>query len=261
MSETPDGQTLHTCPVCQGRGAVPSGFYGAVGVESWTTNTLAPDPCRSCDTKGYIVQPRAEDADTLCQQIQTLTRELDRTGAKARVMHDLHDALGVLWGHDPYHRIKQLKDAEAERDTLRQQLADADGKYAAALSVLEATEAQLATAVQDRDRLQLEAEIYGDATIRQRERAEEAESQLAALQGVSGWQTIETAPKDGNKILTWNGYRRAFSWFARYSDGSFGWHRQNISGEPLGVFDIEPETHWTALPAAPTPSGSSEEKP
>lgn len=47
--------TACTCPVCQGRGLVPNGFYRAVGVDSWTTNSLEPEQCRSCDGKGYVV--------------------------------------------------------------------------------------------------------------------------------------------------------------------------------------------------------------
>lgn len=60
------------------------------------------------------------------------------------------------------------------------------------------------------------------------------------------WQPIETAPKDGTKILVWNGYRRCLS----YCD-EFGWHRQNFIGEPLGAKDYEPETHWIPLPDPP----------
>ena len=45
---------LAKCPVCEGRGLVPNGFYGAVGVESYTTNSLAPEMCRSCQGRGWI---------------------------------------------------------------------------------------------------------------------------------------------------------------------------------------------------------------
>ncbi len=35
------------------------------------------------------------------------------TAAKAQVCLDLHNALGVEWGHDPYARISQLQTAES----------------------------------------------------------------------------------------------------------------------------------------------------
>ena len=40
----------------------------------------------------------------------------------SQVCLDLHAALGVAWGDDPYARIKALKDAEVERDELRRLL-------------------------------------------------------------------------------------------------------------------------------------------
>lgn len=45
---------LECCPVCLGKGYVPAGFYTAIGVDSWSSSTTVPDPCRSCDTKDYI---------------------------------------------------------------------------------------------------------------------------------------------------------------------------------------------------------------
>ena len=41
-----------TCPVCDGRGVVPQGFY-----ENWPLTTVtntAPDTCRSCGGQGVI---------------------------------------------------------------------------------------------------------------------------------------------------------------------------------------------------------------
>jgi hypothetical protein len=71
----------------------------------------------------------------------------------------------------------------------------------------------------------------------------------AAERGV--WQPIETAPKDGTRVLLWNGYRRSYCWFNSYADGSSGWHRQNLLGEPMGMRDMDPDTHWQPLPAPP----------
>ena len=70
----------------------------------------------------------------------------------------------------------------------------------------------------------------------------------------SAWQPIETAPKDGTRVWLWNGYRRAIGWYSHYEDSSSGWHRQALIGEPLGLRDIAPETHWMPLPGPPEPS-------
>lgn len=41
------------CPVCNGRGTVPRGFYDSVsGI--YVTSTTTPDCCRSCNGKGYL---------------------------------------------------------------------------------------------------------------------------------------------------------------------------------------------------------------
>lgn len=39
------------CPVCEGRGTVPNGFYFGGGYSTSTT----PETCRSCNGKGYIL--------------------------------------------------------------------------------------------------------------------------------------------------------------------------------------------------------------
>ena len=43
-----------TCPVCSGKGKVPAGFYGAIGVDSWAVSDLTPDQCRSCNETGVV---------------------------------------------------------------------------------------------------------------------------------------------------------------------------------------------------------------
>ena len=43
------------CPVCQGKGLVANGFYSAIGVQTWTTSSITPEKCKSCDGEGIIV--------------------------------------------------------------------------------------------------------------------------------------------------------------------------------------------------------------
>ena len=41
------GKVPHKCPVCDGRGFVPGGFYGNT-TGNWSTSSTAPETCRSC---------------------------------------------------------------------------------------------------------------------------------------------------------------------------------------------------------------------
>lgn len=53
---TPDPPYL--CPLCFGRGHVPSGFYTSTVGVPWATSTTAPDMCRMCEGKGYLSASR-----------------------------------------------------------------------------------------------------------------------------------------------------------------------------------------------------------
>ena len=49
--------SAQVCPVCGGKGLVPNGFYISVGASNYyTTNSTAPETCRSCGGKGYIIE-------------------------------------------------------------------------------------------------------------------------------------------------------------------------------------------------------------
>lgn len=48
--------TPWTCPVCQGRGFVPPGFYNSLGIAS----ELKTEVCRTCLGKGAIWEPPCE---------------------------------------------------------------------------------------------------------------------------------------------------------------------------------------------------------
>ena len=79
------------------------------------------------------------------------------------------------------------------------------------------------------------------------------------------WQPIETAPRDGTKILGWNAeYGARETNMGRYGEGSIGYARWKSGDGPLnfGWDWIEPKancghtwkpTHWMPLPAAPAP--------
>lgn len=44
----------YRCPVCFGVGRVAAGFYSRVGTNTWTTNTIEPEECRSCGGTGLV---------------------------------------------------------------------------------------------------------------------------------------------------------------------------------------------------------------
>lgn len=48
-----DGEKAVACPVCYGRGFVPTGFYDSTGL-TWVSTTTGNETCRSCSGKGYI---------------------------------------------------------------------------------------------------------------------------------------------------------------------------------------------------------------
>lgn len=42
------------CPVCQGRGIVPQGFYTYPAAQDFTSNFTGPDKCRACGGHGWF---------------------------------------------------------------------------------------------------------------------------------------------------------------------------------------------------------------
>ena len=124
--------------------------------------------------------------------------------------------------------------------------------------------------------------------LRQHARITELESQLAqrfdaadmataAAQGfrdgvaapqpavAAGWQSIETAPKDGSYLLLWEQYSDA-PFVGYWSDGSWSVSHEHVDAEGgwdgANVVDAlsMPITHWMPLPAAPGPAdGESNE--
>lgn len=57
--------------------------------------------------------PAAQAALRLRERFDKLQSETKRLQACERVAHDMHEALGIAWGEDPYRRIKQLRTYEA----------------------------------------------------------------------------------------------------------------------------------------------------
>jgi len=43
----------HKCPVCNGNGLVPNGFYSQTTGE-WSTSSVVPEKCRACNGTGVV---------------------------------------------------------------------------------------------------------------------------------------------------------------------------------------------------------------
>ena len=60
------------------------------------------------------------------------------------------------------------------------------------------------------------------------------------------WQPIETAPKDGTKVLAYDGFDCVVM---HWNFASGDWYTESICCEEF--------THWMPLPDPPTPEGST----
>lgn len=73
------------------------------------------------------------------------------------------------------------------------------------------------------------------------------------------WQSIESAPKDGSKILAiglpplWKGYPFVVHWDQDMEDGAGWWRHTDPSLDAMYAVS-DSITHWMPLPAAPEPS-------
>lgn len=80
---------------------------------------------------------------------------------------------------------------------------------------------------------------------------------MSEIQVTYKWQPIETAPKDGARILLWGRYwSDGQDWFKEPLYGQFSGRRWEAWG-PGGPFGVRP-THWTPLPEPPTHEASHE---
>ena len=70
---------------------------------------------------------------------------------------------------------------------------------------------------------------------------------------MSDWQPIETAPKDGTKILAWEFDDYTIAWWGVSTGGWYGWM---FSDDWIRCYP----THWQPLPAPPESSGEHQNK-
>lgn len=79
---------------------------------------------------------------------------------------------------------------------------------------------------------------------------EQMKAELATLKARAQWQPIETAPKDGNRVLLWNRDWAAPFAGQFYGEAAGGWRLDYR----IAPFTHQP-THWMPLPPAPAEQG------
>ena len=51
------------CPVCNGRGIVPQGFYMVPEGQDFSSSSTAPETCKTCSGSGIILKPSNDDCN------------------------------------------------------------------------------------------------------------------------------------------------------------------------------------------------------
>lgn len=80
---------LEKCPICNGTGYVPLGFYSGFPTGASTTTVLRQETCRSCTGKGYI-ETHSQSPDSY--SMQDLKDVLDNL----RKLNELVDTLQTI---------------------------------------------------------------------------------------------------------------------------------------------------------------------
>ena len=48
------------CPVCEGRGILPLGFYMYPKGQTFTSASASPEQCKTCNGRGVILESKGE---------------------------------------------------------------------------------------------------------------------------------------------------------------------------------------------------------
>jgi hypothetical protein len=116
----PNCQSLE--PFCGCRHKKASDGVGMRAVVYMANCMAMPDSTKDQEQNwilGHLATFAMEERDAQAEQLAALPL----LKAREQVMFDLHEALGVPWGSDPYLRILSLKAAEATLAEREQQLA------------------------------------------------------------------------------------------------------------------------------------------
>ena len=79
----------------------------------------------------------------------------------------------------------------------------------------------------------------------------QAADEIERLRALTEWQPIETAPKDGTKLIGYSGGRVSVIFYGEYYLNQFVW----FTGGTLPTMNAEPQifepTHWMPSPETP----------
>ncbi len=53
INSQPLEKTPHKCPICDGKGTVPNGFYNSTN-NTYSTNSTATETCKTCHGSGIV---------------------------------------------------------------------------------------------------------------------------------------------------------------------------------------------------------------
>lgn len=71
----------HRCPVCDGCGLVPQGFYTAVGQPYFNSTSIMPETCRACGGAGVYWETGSQDRlEKAISMLQAMFLKLDKKG-------------------------------------------------------------------------------------------------------------------------------------------------------------------------------------
>ena len=99
--------------------------------------------------------------------------------------------------------------------------------------------------------LEAEVERLSAAHVKACQANADSQAELAkAEQRVAEWQPIETAPKDGTRILVKGDCTIVAGWQFIYSADCYGWAIVNDAWMPERI-----ATHWMPLPTPPSEGG------
>jgi hypothetical protein len=136
--------------------------------------------------------------------------------------------------------ISKEERAELRADIRANCYPDVSGELTSLLDALDASDERIASLGAECQRLDGTVTRLVMRADKAADELKEAKARIAELEAAAQWRPMDTAPRDGSRVLVGNG--RNSPVFARFID------RQWRSDERLGI--VRP-SHWLPIPALP----------